>query len=136
LRRTRRPGATLQSFAALCACALSLLWLSGKVFSPQYMTWALPIAIALPWARERGLLIAILALSQVYLRIYFDDVLAQTQTGILLLVVRQALVLIFAYGCWRRWLSSNAAGHCGFSTAIPDSSSARPNTLRAVIGSA
>jgi hypothetical protein len=101
--RTRRAGTESQSLAALCACALSILWLSGKVFSPQYMTWVLPIAIALPWARERALLLAMLALSQIYFRLYFDDVMAQTPRGILMLVLRQVLVASFAYGCFRRW---------------------------------
>ncbi|HEX7480567.1 MAG TPA: hypothetical protein VF331_22395, partial [Polyangiales bacterium] len=101
--RTRRATATSETLAALVACVLCVLWLSGKVLSPQYFTWALPVAVVLPWARERVLLLALLAVSQLYLRVYFDDVLEQTTLGVSTLLLRQTLLALFAWCCWRRW---------------------------------
>jgi hypothetical protein len=100
MRSARPPDPSLA--AAVFAFALSLLWLSGKVFSPQYLTWVIPVALLLPWRRERLICVAFLALSQLYLRYYYDDVIEQRPLGIIIMVVRQALIVWFALACFSR----------------------------------
>ena len=75
------------------------LWLSGKVFSPQYLTWALPLVIALPrdWRRFAWLLGAVLVVSQAYYRGFYDAVYKQETAGIVTMVLRLVLlVALFA----------------------------------------
>ena len=86
--RTRRI--VLASLATTIA-----LWLGGKVFSPQYVTWALPLAVAVPgreWRRVAIAFGAVLILTQVYLRGYYDLVREQHALGVITLVVRLALL--------------------------------------------
>ena len=68
-RGRRRARVTRIVVAALAAT--TALWLGGKVFSPQYLTWALPLAIALPgraWIRVSFVLGLVVLVSQIYLR--------------------------------------------------------------------
>jgi hypothetical protein len=73
-----------------------VLWLTSKVFSPQYLTWGIPLAIAL-WGRGRrqvvGLTAAAMVVSQVYLRFFYGEVVAQTGLALVLLVARQTLLV-------------------------------------------
>jgi hypothetical protein len=76
--------------------ALTALWLGGKVFSPQYLTWALPLAIALPgpsWKRVALALGVIMGISQLYLRGYYDHVYDQLPAGVITMVIRLALLV-------------------------------------------
>ena len=84
-------------YALLAAC--TGIWLTAKVFSPQYMTWAVPLVVALAGPRRRAaqaLFFAALLVSQIYLRGYYDYVYQQHPLGILTMLVRQgALVALF-----------------------------------------
>ncbi len=86
--------------ATRVTCAMlalaTVLWLTGKVFSPQYMTWGIPLALAIPGSRARtpiALLVAALLLSQIYLRGYYDHVFEQRIAGILTLLARQSVLV-------------------------------------------
>lgn len=75
---------------------LMALWLGGKVFSPQYLTWAIPLAVAMPgrgWRRVALALGVVLVLSQVYLRGFYDHVYNQWPAGVLTMVVRLAVLV-------------------------------------------
>ena len=77
---------------------MTALWLGGKVFSPQYLTWALPLVIAVPgkaWRRIALSLGVILAISQLYLRGFYDHVYNQWPAGVVTMVVRLALLVAF-----------------------------------------
>ena len=77
---------------------MTALWLGGKVFSPQYLTWALPLVIAVPgagWRRIAVSLGVILVLSQVYLRGFYDHVYNQWPAGILTMMLRLAVLIAF-----------------------------------------
>lgn len=107
-------GESLRERAACLSCAMlalaTVLWLTGKVFSPQYMTWGIPLALAIPGARARtpiALLFAALLLSQIYLRGYYDHVFEQRVAGIVTLLARQA-VLVALFVTLVRELRSDA----------------------------
>src|SRR5206468_3880357 len=88
--RKMRPNAAL---AAVAACAA--IWLTGKVFSPQYMTWAIPLVLAVPGRRGVRLalgLVAAMAVTQLYLRGYYDLVAEGAVIGVLSVAARQAIV--------------------------------------------
>ena len=77
---------------------MTALWLGGKVFSPQYLTWALPLVIAVPgvgWRRIAISLGVILVLSQVYLRGFYDHVYNQWPAGIITMLLRLAVLIAF-----------------------------------------
>jgi hypothetical protein len=77
---------------------MTALWLGGKVFSPQYLTWALPLVIAVPgraWRRIAISLGVILAISQVYLRGFYDHVYNQQPAGVITMVLRLAVLAAF-----------------------------------------
>jgi uncharacterized membrane protein len=90
-RRDRLAIALLASLAAL--------WLSAKVFSPQYLTWALPLVLAVSSRRGetlRWLLFAIMTVTQIYLRGYYGQVIHGTAIGVGTLLVRLLLLVAFA----------------------------------------
>lgn len=78
-------------------------WLGGKVFSPQYLTWGLPLVLAIPqraWRRYAIGLGAVLILSQAYLRGYYVSIWKQEPIGIATLDVRLALLIaLFVFVC-------------------------------------
>lgn len=96
-RRARRDAYVPVLVAGLC-----VLWLTGKVLSPQYLTWILPFVAALP---ARGRLDArtcaatALLLSQVYFRGYFDAVYGMTALGTLTLLLRDLALVGLLAGC-------------------------------------
>ncbi len=102
VRQTAIGRADRDTKIVLAALATTVaLWLSGKVFSPQYLTWALPLVIALPvphdWRRFAWLLGAVLVLSQAYYRGFYDAVYRQETAGIVTMLVRLGLlVALFA----------------------------------------
>lgn len=72
------------------------LWLGGKVFSPQYLTWGLPLALAIPGRRGLETCVAFgvaLFLGQLYLRGFYDHVYNQWPLGVATMVVRLALLV-------------------------------------------
>jgi hypothetical protein len=72
------------------------VWLGSKVFSPQYLTWALPLAVGLPrasWRKITVLLGAVLLVSQLYYRGYYDYVYQQRALGVVTMLVRLGLLV-------------------------------------------
>jgi hypothetical protein len=81
-------------YAALAT--LAALWLGGKVFSPQYLTWAIPLAVAVPgraWKRVALGLGLVLFASQLYLRGFYDHVYNQWPAGVATMLVRLGLLV-------------------------------------------
>jgi hypothetical protein len=96
-----RPGAAACAFAACVA-----IWLTGKVFSPQYMTWAIPIVLAIPGRAALRLgwgLVCAMALSQLYFRGYYDLVVGGAVIGVLSVAARQAIVGWMFAATVREW---------------------------------
>lgn len=103
-RRRRARG--VQGRAAVLTVSVGIVLVCGKVLSPQYLTWIVPLVGALP---HRGALrrcsalwwIAALILSQVYLRAYFDAVYMMRPLGIATLLARDVCVLLAMVCCAR-----------------------------------
>ncbi len=100
--RTARGAVEAELLACVTLAALSLLWLSAKVFSPQYLTWGFGVVLVLR-AREKWLFLAAVFVTQLYLRGYYDYVYQQHPIGILTMVVRQSLLCALAWWCVKRW---------------------------------
>jgi hypothetical protein len=103
-RRTPPANEERTRQMALAALATTIaIWLGGKVFSPQYLTWALPLVLAVPqreWRRYAIGLGAVLIISQAYLRGYYVSIYKQEPVGIVTLDVRLALlVALFVFVC-------------------------------------
>ncbi len=75
--------------------AMTILWSTGKVFSPQYLTWGVPFLLFLPAsALRRGALLyaALVGISQLYFRGYFDAVYNLEPLGLWTLFARNLIL--------------------------------------------
>jgi hypothetical protein len=94
--------------------ALLALWLTGKVFSPQYMTWGIPVLAAIPSKRGERLAwlgVLAMALTQLYLRGYYQEVWGQTPIGLATLAARQAVLVVMAVVTVRGLLAGSVGAH-------------------------
>lgn len=95
MTRSRHSSSRPSHLVIAAFAATIAVWLGGKVFSPQYLTWALPLAIALPsrsWRRVTVTFGAVLLLSQLYYRGFYDHVYLQKPLGIATMTLRLALL--------------------------------------------
>ncbi len=102
--RELRAGPPRDEFARIeritCAAvaATVALWLGGKVFSPQYLTWGIPLVLAIPGSRgvlaSRVALVA-LVLTQIYHRGYYSLLAEQRFVGLFTGLARQAVIVLF-----------------------------------------
>jgi Glycosyltransferase family 87 len=89
--------ARIERLACATLAATLVLWLTGKVFSPQYLTWGIPLVLAIPGRRgvtAIWLAIAAFAATQLYYRGFYDLVFGQRLVGVLAVLVRQALLVL------------------------------------------
>ena len=98
--RDRRDTADrIERVTCAALAATVVLWLGGKVFSPQYLTWGIPLVLAIPGRRgARASLIALaaLTLTQIYHRGFYSLLTDQTFVGLFTLLARDGvLVLLF-----------------------------------------
>jgi hypothetical protein len=80
----------------LGTCAL---WLAGKVFSPQYLTWGIPLVLGVSGKLGRRLTACfffVLLVTQIYLCGHYEAVVSQVPLGVGSLDVRLALLVLFA----------------------------------------
>jgi len=104
-----REAQRIEQIACAALAATVVVWLAGKVFSPQYLTWAIPLVLAIPG--RRGLVatwitIAACTLTQVYYRGFYDFVFDQRFAGVASVLLRQAVLaaLLIWVGPWvTRW---------------------------------
>ena len=89
--------ARIERIACATLAATLVLWLTGKVFSPQYLTWGIPLVLAIPGRRgvvAIWIAIAAFAVTQLYYRGFYDLVFDQRPVGILTLLARQAILVV------------------------------------------
>jgi hypothetical protein len=85
----------IERLACATLAGTVVLWLTGKVFSPQYLTWGIPLVLAIPGRRGVAAIwiaIGALALTQVYYRGFYDLVFDQRPVGVLAVLARQAVL--------------------------------------------
>jgi hypothetical protein len=96
--------------------ALLAIWLLGKVFSPQYLTWGIPFVAATQGKRTSRLvpwlIVLAMALTQTYLRGFYDLVVAMRPLGVAALATR-TLVLVLAFVGVMRALAPKPAPGAG-----------------------
>jgi hypothetical protein len=95
----RDTGDRIERVTCAALAATVVLWLGGKVFSPQYLTWGIPLVLAIPGrrgARASRIALAALTLTQIYHRGFYSMLTEQTFLGLFTLLARDgALVLLF-----------------------------------------
>jgi hypothetical protein len=111
LRFHRRAGSSAQQgeqappVEVVVLLCLALVWACGKVFSPQYLTWAIPFMPLL--VREKAhvaaiSLLALMGISQLYFRGYFDAVYMLEPLGVWTLVARNVILFVVIAALTRR----------------------------------
>jgi len=91
-------GERRDRIAVALLAGLAVLWLSAKTFSPQYLTWAIPLVLAVSGSRGeklRWLLFFILVLTQVYMRGFYGQLIAGTLVGVGFVLLRLPLLVLF-----------------------------------------
>lgn len=94
----------LRKTTAALALGAIVLILAGKVFSPQYLTWLLPLVVMLPHPsleRVSAVFGIALTLGQVYLRGFYDWLCMQVPVALGTLSARQAALVVVAVVCSR-----------------------------------
>lgn len=104
LIRARPPGDARLFIAAACSTVVALM-VAGKVLSPQFVVWLLPLGLLVTGRYGRtafALTLAALVATQAYFpRMYWDLVALETWP-IALLVLRDALLIALLAAAWPR----------------------------------
>ena len=104
LRRARPPG-DARLMVAACAATIASLLVAGKVLSPQFMVWLLPVGFVVAGrygAAAFGLTIAALLTTLAYFPHSYWDLVALDSGPIAILVLRNALLIALLAACWPR----------------------------------
>lgn len=104
LRRARPPGDARLFMAASCASVVALL-VGGKVLSPQFMIWLLPVAFLVTGRYGRAtfaLAIGAMLLTVLYFPYLYWDLVALDPWAIAILVARDACLIGLLAACWPR----------------------------------
>ncbi len=100
-RNDERPAGERPSRVACGTfAALVVLWMTAKVFSTSYMTWGIPVVLAIPGrlgVRLAWLLLGAMALTQFYVCGHHELVMQGRPLGLLNFGARQALLTIAGY---------------------------------------
>lgn len=103
---------------------VTTLWLTAKVFSPQYLTWAMPLVLAVSGTRGiklTWLLAVVMLLTQIYMRSYYDQVIHLTPLAVGTLLVRLALLGLFATLILKRDHASRVSSVAAANRAVASS---------------
>jgi glycosyl transferase family 87 len=97
----RRPSPQTESARARAiACAglggLLCIWFFNKVFSPQYLTWGIPFVVATSVRSPAVALVVAMAISQTYLRGFYDYVVEMRALGVVALAIRLFVLIAMA----------------------------------------
>lgn len=104
LHRARWPG-DARLLTSACAATIVALLVGGKVLSPQFMVWLLPVCFLIGGRYGRlaaGLTVAVLLMTFAYFPYRYWDLVALETWPITLLFVRDALLVALLAACWPR----------------------------------
>ena len=104
LHRARAPG-DARLFVAASAATMVALLVGGKVLSPQFMVWLLPVGFLVvgrfgPLAA--GLTVAAMLLTFAYFPHQYWDLVALDTWPIAILVLRDSVLIALLAACWPR----------------------------------
>jgi len=104
LRRARPPG-DARLFVVACAATIVALLVCGKVLSPQFLVWLLPVVFVVagrygPAAFTLGLAAMLLTLA--YFPHQYWDLVALHTGPVALLVLRDSVLIALLAACWPR----------------------------------
>jgi hypothetical protein len=98
--RGETPGdgepARIERIVCAALAGTIVLWVTGKVFSPQYLTWGIPLVLAIPGRRgvvAIWIAIAAFVMTQLYYRGFYDQVFDQQPVGVLTVLARQGVLV-------------------------------------------
>jgi hypothetical protein len=86
----------VERIACAAVAATVLAWLTGKVLSPQYLTWMIPLTLAIPGRRgvvATWFAIGACAMTQLYYRGFYDVICEQGFVGVGSILARQAILV-------------------------------------------
>ena len=104
LHRARAPG-DARLFVAAAAATLVGLLVAGKVLSPQFMVWLLPVGFLVAGRYGRaaaGLTVAAMLLTFAYFPHQYWDLVALDTWPIAILVLRDSVLIALLAACWPR----------------------------------
>jgi hypothetical protein len=104
LRRARPPG-DARLFIAACAATVVALLVCGKVLSPQFLIWLLPVVFVVAGRygpATFGLGVAAMLLTLAYFPHRYWDLVALHEGPIALLVLRDSVLIALLAACWPR----------------------------------
>ncbi len=102
-----RAHPTRATEVLMCGAAATMVCLTvtGKVLSPQYMVWLLPVIPLVAgryWRAATATFVAVLILTQMEFPNYYWDMVALHRTEIAILVARNVLLIALLVLCWPR----------------------------------
>ena len=106
-RLLARAHPTRATDVLICGAAATMvsLTVTGKVLSPQYMVWLLPVIPLVAgryWRAATATFVAVLILTQMEFPNYYWDMVSLHTTEIGILVVRNLLLIALLVLCWPR----------------------------------
>jgi hypothetical protein len=106
-RLLARAHPTRATDVLICGAAATMvaLTVTGKVLSPQYMVWLLPVIPLVAgkyWRAATATFVAVLILTQMEFPNYYWDMVSLHTTEIAILVVRNLLLIALLVLCWPR----------------------------------
>ena len=139
--RAQLPDGTgaSEGFVAGSAAVLSLALVFGKVLSPQYLLWIVPLTLLVPGRRGRAacaLTVAALVATQLYFPVHYAGLRALETGPVLLLTVRNVLLIALAVILGARAPAGSAGSPSPGGTPPTGAGSAGSLGARAPAGSA
>jgi hypothetical protein len=104
LRRARPPG-DARLMVAACAATIAALLVCGKVLSPQFLVWLVPLGFVVAGRygpAAFGLTVAAMLTTLAYFPHSYWDLVALDSGPIGILVARNALLIALLAACWPR----------------------------------
>ena len=87
------------------AATVLVLVVFGKVLSPQYMMWFLPVIPLLPgrfWKAATATMVAAWLLTQAFFPLHYWDLIALREPWVVLFLLRNATLIVLLVLCWPR----------------------------------
>jgi hypothetical protein len=99
------PSRAAEVLVTGAAATMVSLTVSGKVLSPQYMIWLLPVIPLVggrTWRAATAVFVAVLVLTQMEFPIYYFNLIDYHPHAVLLLVARNIGLVVLLVLCWPR----------------------------------